>query len=54
MSKPLGFYVLYRENDEANGEYAKYTVRKIIDAYYGYETVINDLGDGKFESIINQ
>lgn len=37
-----------------NGEYAKYTVRKIIDAYYGYETVINDLGDGKFESVINR
>ncbi|MBQ8623245.1 MAG: hypothetical protein IJ424_02570 [Oscillospiraceae bacterium] len=36
-----------------NGEYSKYTVRKIIEAYYGYESVIEDLGDGKFKNTIN-
>lgn len=35
-----------------NGEYAKYTVRKIIDAYFGYETEVIDLGDGKYQSVI--
>lgn len=35
-----------------NGEYAKYTVRKIIEAYYGYETQIEDLGNGKLKSIV--
>lgn len=35
-----------------NGEYAKYTVRKIIDAYYNYETVIEDLGNGYFKNTI--
>lgn len=36
-----------------NGEFSKYTVRKIIEAYYGYESVIEDLGDGKFKNNIN-
>ncbi len=35
-----------------NGEYAKYTVRKIIEAYYGYETAVEDLGDGRMRSIV--
>ncbi len=35
-----------------NGEFAKYTIRKIIEAYYGYESVIEDLGDGKFNNTI--
>lgn len=35
-----------------NGEYAKYTVRKIIDAYYGYESEVISLGDGKYQSVI--
>lgn len=29
------------------GEYAKYTVRKIIEAYYGYETKVVDIGGGR-------
>lgn len=33
------------------GEYAKYTVRKIIEAYYGYETKVVDIGGGKMKSI---
>lgn len=36
-----------------NGEYAKYTVRKIIDAYFGYETEVIDLGGGKYQSVIS-
>lgn len=36
-----------------NGEYAKYTVRKIIDAYFGYETEEIDLGGGKYQSVIS-
>ncbi len=35
-----------------NGEYSKYTVRKIIDAYYGYENVTVDRGEGIFETVI--
>lgn len=35
-----------------NGEYAKYTVRKIIEAYYGYETSVEDLGDGRLKSVV--
>ncbi len=35
-----------------NGEYSKYTVRKIIDAYYGYENVTVDRGGGIFETVI--
>lgn len=35
-----------------NGEFSKYTIRKIIEAYYGYEPVIEDLGDGKFKNTI--
>lgn len=35
-----------------NGEYAKYTIRKILEAYYGYETVIEDLGDGRFRNTV--
>ena len=35
-----------------NGDYAKYTVRKIIEAYYGWETAIEDLGDNRFKSIV--
>lgn len=35
-----------------NGEFSKYTVRKIIEAYYGYEPVIEDLGNGKFKNNI--
>lgn len=31
------------------GEYAKYTVRKIIEAYYGYETKVVDIGGGEDE-----
>ncbi len=33
------------------GEYAKYTVRKIIEAYYGYEAAVEDLGDGRMKSV---
>lgn len=33
-----------------NGEYSKYLVRKIIEAYYGYETETVDLGNGTFEN----
>ncbi len=35
-----------------NGEYAKYTVRKIIEAYYGWESSVEDLGDGRLKSIV--
>lgn len=35
-----------------NGEYAKYTVRKIIEAYYGYETEVVDIGGGKMKSVV--
>lgn len=35
-----------------NGEYAKYTVRKIIEAYYGYETSVEEIGMGKLKSVI--
>ena len=35
-----------------NGEYAKYTVRKIIEAYYGYESSVEDLGGGRARSIV--
>lgn len=35
-----------------NGEYAKYTVRKIIEAYYGYETSVEEIGAGKLKSVI--
>lgn len=35
-----------------NGEYAKYTVRKIIEAYYGFETSVDDLGNGKLKSVV--
>lgn len=35
-----------------NGEYAKYTVRKIIEAYYGYETAVEEIGKGKLKSVI--
>ena len=34
------------------GEYAKYTVRKIIEAYYGYETKVVDIGGGKMKSVV--
>ena len=37
-----------------NGEYSKYLVRKIIEAYYGYETKIEDLGNGSCKSIVVQ
>lgn len=33
------------------GEYAKYTVRKIIEAYYGYETGTEDIGGGRMKSV---
>lgn len=35
-----------------NGEFSKYTVRKIIEAYYGYESYIEDLGGGKLRNNI--
>ena len=35
-----------------NGEYSKYLVRKIIEAYYGYETQIVDQGNGTFRSVV--
>lgn len=35
-----------------NGEYAKYTVRKIIEAYYGYSTKTEELDDGRMRSIV--
>ncbi len=35
-----------------NGEYSKYTIRKILEAYYGYEPIIEDLGDGRFRNTV--
>lgn len=35
-----------------SGEYAKYTVRKIIEAYYGYHTEVEDIGSGKLKSVV--
>ncbi len=35
-----------------NGEYSKYMVRKIIDAYYCYENVTVDRGNGIYETVI--
>ena len=35
-----------------NGEYSKYLVRKIIDAYYGYESENVDLGNGTFKNTV--
>lgn len=35
-----------------NGEYAKYTVRKIIEAYYGYRTETKDTGNGTLRSVV--
>ncbi len=35
-----------------NGEYSKYLVRKIIEAYYGYESGVEDLGNGTFRSVV--
>ncbi|MCD7847105.1 MAG: hypothetical protein LUG49_03605 [Oscillospiraceae bacterium] len=35
-----------------NGEYAKYTVRKIIEAYYGWTTEEVELENGMMESVI--
>lgn len=35
-----------------NGEYAKYTVRKIIEAYYGYNTAVEDIGGGRLKSVV--
>ncbi len=37
-----------------NGEYSKYLVRKIIEAYYGYESKTEDLGNGTLKSIVVQ
>lgn len=34
-----------------NGEYSKYLVRKIIEAYYGYESAVEELGNGSYRSI---
>lgn len=33
-----------------NGEYSKYLVRKIIEAYYGYESEIIELSDGRLQN----
>lgn len=35
-----------------NGEYSKYLVRKIIEAYYGYESDTVDLGNGRMQSVV--
>lgn len=35
-----------------NGEYSKYLVRKIIEAYYGYETQVVDQGNGTYRSVV--
>ena len=35
-----------------NGEYSKYLVRKIIEAYYGYESGVEDLGNGTMRSVV--
>ena len=35
-----------------NGEYSKYLVRKIIEAYYGYTPSIEDLGNGSYRSTV--
>ncbi len=35
-----------------NGEYSKYLVRKIIEAYYGYTPSVEDLGHGSFRSVV--
>lgn len=35
-----------------NGEYSKYLVRKIIEAYYGYESAVEDLGNGSYRSVV--
>lgn len=37
-----------------NGEYSKYLVRKIIEAYYGYESDVVDIGGGKLQNIVKQ
>ncbi len=34
------------------GEFAKYTVRKIIEAYYGYDSAVEDIGGGRFKSVV--
>lgn len=35
-----------------NGEYSKYLVRKIIEAYYGYESIVEEVGNGSFRSAV--
>lgn len=37
-----------------NGEYSKYLVRKIIEAYYGYESGTEEVSNGVYRSVIKQ
>ena len=35
-----------------NGEYSKYLVRKIIEAYYGYESGVEEISPGLYKSVV--